>query len=300
MLKVAWSPVYRYRLPPGHRFPMEKYELLPEQLLYEGTLQPDHFFEPQALEASVILKTHTHAYWQSLQDQTLSAKAIRKIGFPMSPELVQRGRHIAQGTLDAARFARRFGIAMNSAGGTHHAFADRGEGFCVFNDIALAINELLSTNEAQKVLIIDLDVHQGNGNAAIFQDEPRVCTFSMHGEKNYPLRKETSDLDIGLPDGIEDAAYLQLLDRNLKTLIEQIMPDIAFFQAGVDVLRVDRLGRLALTLSGCRRRDEMVMHTCKSYGIPLVVTMGGGYPDRLKDLIEAHANTYRAVMEIYF
>lgn len=300
MLKVAWSPVYRYSLPPGHRFPMEKYELLPEQLLYEGTLREENFFEPAPLDPAILLKTHTATYWQSLQEQTLCAKAIRKIGFPMTPALVQRGRYIACGTLEAARYARVYGLAMNSAGGTHHAFADRGEGFCVFNDIAIAVNELLSSGEVQKVLIIDLDVHQGNGTAAIFLHDERVYTFSMHAEKNYPLRKEKSNLDIGLPDGMADNDYLQILGRQLPTILERVEPDIAFLQAGVDVLATDRLGRLALTMAGCRWRDEMVMRLCKAGNIPLVVTMGGGYPERLSDLIQAHANTFRAGMDIFF
>ena len=300
MLRVAWSPIYRYELPEGHRFPMEKYDLLPEQLIREGTLASENLFEPQAAEEATLLKTHTRAYWESLRDQTLDPKAIRKIGFPMRPKLVERGRHIAQGTLDCAFHAMNDGISLNTAGGTHHSYADHGEGFCVFNDIAIASNELLDLGMVGKILVVDLDVHQGNGTAHIFADQPKVFTFSMHGARNYPLRKEQSSLDVGLPDGMTDEAYLNLLDRHLETLLDQVMPDIVFYQAGVDVLATDKLGRLALSRQGCRRRDEMVMNSCRRHQVPLVVTMGGGYSLRLADVIEAHANTFRAAQQIFF
>lgn len=300
MLRVAWSPIYRYELPEGHRFPMEKYELLPEQLVREGTLGSENFFEPSAVEEAVLLKTHTLPFWESLRNQTLDAKAIRKIGFPMRPILVERGRHIAQGTLDCAFYALENGISLNTAGGTHHSYSDHGEGFCVFNDIAIAANELLDRDLVERILVVDLDVHQGNGTAHIFAEQPRVFTFSMHGAKNYPLRKERSSLDIGLPDGMEDGAYLTTLDRNLETLMDQVMPEIVFYQAGVDVLATDKLGRLALSRQGCRRRDEIVMQSCRRHKVPLVVTMGGGYSLRLADVIEAHANTFRAAQQIFF
>ncbi|HRW75966.1 MAG: histone deacetylase [Lewinellaceae bacterium] len=300
MLHVAWSPIYRYSLPEGHRFPMSKYELLPEQLLYEGTLREENFFQPEAMPVDQILLTHTPEYWQKLRDQQLTTKEIRKIGFPMTPELVTRGRHIAMGTLTCARLAMRHGVAMNTAGGTHHAFADHGEGFCVFNDFALAANVLLRENEVRQILVIDLDVHQGNGTARIFSNDPRVFTFSMHGERNYPVRKESSDLDVGLPDGITDKPYLALLEDHLQRLMDRVQPDLVFYLAGVDVLATDKLGRLGLTREGCRMRDRMVFSICQKNQVPVAVSMGGGYSERLADIIEAHANTFRLAQELYF
>ncbi|MEL7221292.1 MAG: histone deacetylase, partial [Bacteroidota bacterium] len=211
MLKIAFSPVYKYKLPEGHRFPMVKYELLPEQLLYEGTVEEEQFFGPDQLTEEVLLWTHDKGYWDKLRTQNFTRKEERAIGFPMRADLVDRGRYIAQGTIQCALYAQKYGVAMNIAGGTHHAFADHGEGFCVFNDFAIAANYLLKKKLAQQILIIDLDVHQGNGTAHIFQHDSRVFTFSMHGERNYPLRKEKSDLDIGLPDKTEDEFYLKIL-----------------------------------------------------------------------------------------
>lgn len=299
-IKIAYHPVYEYPLPEGHRFPMEKYGLLKEQLLYEGVFQESHFFEPTALEEDLLLLTHTSEYWQKLVDQQLSAKEIRKIGFPMSPLLVERGRHIAQGTLQCAIHALNHGIALNIAGGTHHSFAGHGEGFCIFNDMAIAANALLHQKRVKKILMVDLDVHQGNGTAKIFEHNERVFTFSMHGDKNYPLHKEKSDLDIPLPDGIEDNEYLFLLKENLEYLISKVCPDIIFFQAGVDVLATDKLGRLSLTEQGCKTRDEIVFTYAHRHQIPIVVTMGGGYSPRIKNILNAHANTYKMAKEIYF
>lgn len=299
MLKIAWSPVYAYALPEGHRFPMVKYELLPEQLIYEGTLIETDFFQPSQMVESDILRTHTPAYWESLKNQTLPAKAIRKIGFPMTDKLVDRGRYIAQGTLECAYFALEYGCALNIAGGTHHAFADRGEGFCVFNDIALASNVLLSEGIIKKILVIDLDVHQGNGTASIFQSDDRVFTLSLHGEKNYPVRKETSDLDIGLPDGMTDRPYLEILRNTLEKTLDQVEPQFIFYLSGVDVLGSDLLGRLNMSIQGCRERDRIVMAACHRHQIPVAVSMGGGYSKQLKDIIEAHANTYRVAKDLF-
>lgn len=189
---------------------------------------------------------------------------------------------------------------MNTAGGTHHAFADRGEGFCVFNDIAIAANALLAEGVVRRILVVDLDVHQGNGTARIFHDDPRVFTFSMHGEKNYPLRKDHSSMDIGLPDGMTDKPYVSILAHTLELLMDEVQPELVFYQAGVDVLETDRLGRLALSLEGCRRRDETVFRCCRRHGVPVLTTMGGGYTRRLRDLIEAHAQTFRVAQEIFF
>lgn len=300
MLKIAFSPIYRYQLPPGHRFPMDKYELLPEQLLYEGTLTEDNFFHPGQLSEEAILKVHSTEYWDKLKNNKISRKEERRIGFPVRSELIERGRYIARGTYECALFALENGVSLNIAGGTHHAYPDRGEGFCVFNDIALAARMLLDENIVKKILILDLDVHQGNGNAYIFQNEPRVFTFSMHGEKNYPLKKEKSDLDIGLPDGMEGKGYLETLRKYLPWLIEREQPDIIFYQAGVDVLAVDKLGRLNLSVQDCKSRDEIVLSQCKKNQIPVAVTMGGGYAEKISTIVEAHANTFRLAQQIYF
>jgi acetoin utilization deacetylase AcuC-like enzyme len=300
MLKIAWSPVYKYELPEGHRFPMAKYELLPEQLLYEGTVTDENFFHPAQLEADVALLTHTEDWWNRMNAVQLTPQEIRAIGFPINEWFVHRGRHISHGTLECALFALQNGCAMNIAGGTHHAFAGRGEGFCCFNDQAVAANYLLYNQLACRILIIDLDVHQGNGTASIFENEPRVFTFSIHGERNYPLRKERSDLDIGLPDGTTDAAYLQILQETLPRLYDQFQPDFVFFQSGVDILESDKLGRLSVSREGCRERDRTVFNFCKSRRLPVVASMGGGYSPRISDIVEAHANTFRMAQEIFF
>lgn len=300
MLKIAFAPIYRLSLPPGHRFPMEKYELLPEQLLYEGTISEDNFFQPDLILEEHILWTHEIEYWHKLRDLTLSAKEIRAIGFPINEHFITRTQTIANGTLQCAMFALENGIAMNIAGGTHHAFTYKGEGFCLLNDNAIAANYLLNRGLATKILIVDLDVHQGDGTAQIFQNEPRVYTFSMHGEKNYPARKEKSDLDIGLPDGIEDKAYLGILYETLPRLLDEVQPDFVFFQSGVDILATDKLGRLNVSLEGCKARDFFVFSTCKKNNIPIVASMGGGYSERIAHIVEAHANTYRVAQEIYF
>lgn len=300
MLKIAYSPIYKYALPEKHRFPMEKYELLPEQLLYEGTVNEDNFFHPEAATEENILLTHDAVYWDRLKKLDLTPKEIRKIGFPLSEELVTRGTHIANGTLQCALFAQQFGIAMNIAGGTHHSFKDRGEGFCVLNDIAIAANYLLLHQLASKILIVDLDVHQGNGTANIFQDEQQVFTFSMHGQRNYPTQKENSDLDIGLPDKTEDELYLKTLKNTLPKLLDEVAPDLVFYLSGVDIIESDKLGRLNVSMQGCKERDRFVLSLCKQHQLPLAVSMGGGYSERISDIVEAHANTYRLAQEIFF
>ncbi len=300
MLKIAYSPIYKYQLPEGHRFPMAKYELLAEQLLWEGTLSEAQLFHPGLLEADTALLTHTADWWVRMNSLQLTEKEIRAIGFPINEAFVRRGRHISQGTTECAQYALQYGCAMNIAGGTHHAFADRGEGFCCFNDQAVAANYLLHNNLAKKILIVDLDVHQGNGTASIFRDEPRVFTFSMHGERNYPLRKEKSSLDIGLPDGTGDAAYLGILREQLPRLADEFQPDFVFFLSGVDVLASDKLGRLSLSREGCRQRDLEVLSFCQKNRLPVAVSMGGGYSPRIADIVEAHANTFRAAMEVFF
>ena len=300
MLKVAWLPIYAHPLPAGHRFPMEKYSLLPEQLLYEGTLTPDNFFAPGPVAEADLLTTHDVHYWHRLRSQLLTPAEVRRIGFPLSAELVYRETCITQGTIQASQFALRHGIAMNIAGGTHHAFTDRGEGFCLLNDIAVAANWLLKQGRVKKILVVDLDVHQGNGTAQIFRHNPAVFTFSMHGASNYPLHKEQSDLDIALPDRTGDKAYLDQLEVALNQLFGEVEPEFIFYLSGVDVLATDKLGRLALSMGGCKVRDRLVLEACQINRVPVTVSMGGGYSERLADVIEAHANTYRVAQEIFF
>lgn len=300
MLKIAWSPSYVLPLPPNHRFPMSKYELLPQQLLHEGTITPENIFTPQPASVETITRTHDTAYWHKLSTLSLSKPEIRRTGFPLSHHVVDREVVIVQGTVDCALHALKNGVSMNIAGGTHHAFTDRGEGFCLLNDIAVAAKELLHQKAADKILIVDLDVHQGNGTAQIFGNDPRVFTFSMHGANNYPLQKESSDLDIGLPDGTEDKFYLKTLDTNLNNLIEKVEPDFIFYQSGVDILETDKLGRLSVSREGCKQRDRIVLTTAKRNSIPIVASMGGGYSPDFRDIIEAHANTFRLAQEIFF
>lgn len=300
MLKIAYSPIYQLPLPEGHRFPMIKYELIPEQLIYEGTCTADNFFAPQSIDEKWILRTHSKTYWEDLKNLNIDPKMIRKIGFPLSAELVLREIIIAQGTIDCCHFALQRGVSLNVAGGTHHAYTNRGEGFCLLNDVGIAANYLLDSYLAKKVLVIDLDVHQGNGTAEIFQNEERVFTFSMHGKENYPLHKEKSDLDIELPTYTEDEAYLSLLYDTLPKLIEIQRPDFLFFISGVDILATDKLGKLSVKSQGCYRRDEFVFEQAIKNNLPIVVLMGGGYSPQIRDIVEAHCNTFRLAEKMFF
>ncbi|HEX3387159.1 MAG TPA: histone deacetylase [Mucilaginibacter sp.] len=300
MLKIAYDPIYAHPLPEGHRFPMLKYELIPGQLLHEGVIGQENLFSPEPLEEEIILWTHDKNYWEQLRDLTLPAKEARRIGFPLSARLVERETRIAKGTIDGCHFAFEYGIAFNVAGGTHHAGTNWGEGFCLLNDQAIAANYLLNKKLALSILIIDLDVHQGNGTAQIFENEPRVFTFSIRGANNFPYRKERSDLDIPLPDGTTSEEYLDILHRTLPVLIEQQKPDFIFYLSGVDVLKTDKLGKLALSIEACRERDRFVLEQCKINKIPLQVSMGGGYSADIKDIVEAHCNTYRLAQDIFF
>jgi len=278
---------------------MSKYELIPQQLLLEGIIEKHQIKRPSALKEEEILMAHDENYWEKLRSGNLSSSEIRKTGFPYSEDLIQREITIAGGTLECARYALKHNIALNIAGGTHHAFTNRGEGFCLLNDIAVAARVLLSEGLVRKVLVIDLDVHQGNGTAEIFRGDPKVFTFSMHGAKNYPLKKEISDLDIELPDGTEDKEYLELLRDNLLFAIENQDPDFAFFQSGVDVLRGDKLGRLALTFEGLRERDHIVFKSCAENDIPVVACMGGGYSPKISTIVNAHAQTFSTAREVF-
>lgn len=300
MLKIAYSPIFHHPLPPGHRFPMAKYSLIPEQLLYEGTCTKENFFAPTKLDEKQILRTHTSEYWEKLKTNNFSRKEERKTGFPLTPKLVEREITICQGTINNAQYALEYGISMNIAGGTHHAYADSGEGFCLLNDIAIASHWLLDQGLVKQILVVDLDVHQGNGTAKIMENEKRVFTFSMHGAKNYPLHKESSDLDIELPDETGDEMYLDILHTQLPRLIDTVQPDFIFYQSGVDVLATDKLGRLGMSMEGCRQRDKFVLETCRANKIPVAVNMGGGYSERLSEIVNAHANTFRLAQEIFF
>lgn len=262
---------------------MLKYELIYEQLLYEGTCTDDNFFGPSPVDDRWVLGVHTPDYVHQLKTLTVPAEMVRRIGFPLTPELIDREWIITQGTIDCTQLARRDGVAMNVAGGTHHAFPDRGEGFCMLNDVGVAAHYLLETGQARQILVIDLDVHQGNGTAVMFQHEPRVFTFSVHGKDNYPLRKEQSDLDIELPTGTADELYLNTLYDTLPNLIDRVQPDFLFYVSGVDILASDRLGKMAVSREGCLQRDRFVFEQAIQRSLPITVSMGGGLfapPDR--------------------
>nr|AOE05818.1 deacetylase [uncultured bacterium] len=300
MLKISYHPIYKHPLPEGHRFPMEKYDLLPKQLLHEGTCTEANFFEPDFPEEKYLKAVHTAAYVDNLKKLNLDRKAIRKNGFPLSQELVDREQIIAQGTILGCQYAIENGISFNIAGGTHHAYSDHGEAFCLLNDQAIGARYLQANGLAQKILIVDLDVHQGNGTAEIFQGDDSVFTFSMHGAGNYPFRKEVSDLDIAVPDKSDDRIYLTLLKETLPGLIKEVNPDFIFYLSGVDILETDKLGRLSCTVEGCKERDRFALECFRDSEIPVQVSMGGGYSPQIKTIIDAHANTYRLAQALYF
>tara|TARA_B100001248_G_scaffold67621_1_gene47576 strand:+ start:5078 stop:5980 length:903 start_codon:yes stop_codon:yes gene_type:complete len=300
MLKIAFNSNYIYPLEENHRFPMIKYELIPEQLIRENTCVDENFFSPGKIDSKIVLKTHQKEYFKRFTSLQLSKKEIREIGFPLSQKLVDRELQIAQGTVSGVNYSLKNGISMNIAGGTHHAFYDRGEAFCMLNDQAIAANYIIQEGLFKKILIIDLDVHQGNGTASLFNSNPNVYTLSFHGKKNYPFRKEKSDLDIEFDDNTNDKEYLKVLKETIPKVIDQFQPEFIFYLSGVDVLQNDKLGRLALTLNGCKERDKFILQTCKDNSIPLQVSMGGGYSIVLKNIIEAHSNTFRLAQEIFF
>jgi acetoin utilization deacetylase AcuC-like enzyme len=279
---------------------MLKYELIPEQLIHEGIITKKNLFSPEPLNEEIILWTHDADYWCQLRDLTLPPKEQRRTGFPLSARLVEREIRIAKGTIDGCHFAFDHGVAFNVAGGTHHAGTNWGEGFCLLNDQSIASNYLLNNKLASSILIIDLDVHQGNGTAQIFENEPRVFTFSIHGANNFPYRKEQSDLDIPLADGTSDKEYLDILKETLPKLIDQQKPDFIFYLSGVDILATDKLGKLALSKKASKERDRFVLQTCRTHQIPVQVSMGGGYSTDIRDIVDAHCNTYRLAHDLYF
>lgn len=299
MIYVAFSDEYVLELPPGHRFPIEKYSLIPKQLLHEGTFSRDNFFAPPAVSRTLLEHIHENEFIDNVEQGRLPHREQRRIGFPWSPELVHREKIITQGSVQGAWLALKHGVAFNVAGGAHHAYPGHGEGFCIFNDIAVAARYLLDHDYASRILILNLDVHQGNGTAAIFADEPGVFTFSMYGANNYPLRKEKSDLDVPLPDYTGDNDFLSQLESYLSHLLDTVRPDIIFYQAGVDALNDDKLGKLDLSIQGLKERDRFVFQTLSRYEIPVAVSMGGGYAKQLRDIVEAHCNTYRMAEKIY-
>tara|TARA_B100000963_G_scaffold101239_1_gene87546 strand:- start:137 stop:1039 length:903 start_codon:yes stop_codon:yes gene_type:complete len=300
MLKIAFHQNYIYPLDKNHRFPMIKYELIPEQLLRENTCSPDNFFEPGIISDKIVLKTHEQEYFERFKNLKLTKKEVREIGFPLSKELVTREMTIAQGTIDCVNYSLKNGISMNIAGGTHHAFYDRGEAFCMLNDQAIAAKYLINKKLAKKIMIIDLDVHQGNGTASIFSTNKEVFTISFHGKKNYPFRKEKSDIDVEFDDNTGDQFYLTKLKNLIPNAIDNFKPDFIFYLSGVDVLNNDKLGRLGLSIDGCKERDKFILELCNKNSIPVQVSMGGGYSELLKNIIEAHSNTFRLAQEIYF
>jgi acetoin utilization deacetylase AcuC-like enzyme len=278
---------------------MLKYELIPGQLIHEGTISEANLFSPAVCSDEIVLWTHDKEYLDKLHGQTLSAKEQRQIGLPQSPALTTRELIITQGTIDCTRYAMQYGISMNVAGGTHHAFADHGEGFCLLNDFAVAANYLLKNNLAKQILVIDLDVHQGNGTAKLFEYVPAVFTFSIHGRHNYPFHKESSDWDISLEDGTTDQIYLTLLEDALNRLPAKVQPDFVFYLSGVDILASDKYGKLQISMKGCQKRDELVFQWLKSKNLPCAVSMGGGYSPDIKTIVDAHCNTFRTAKSMY-
>ncbi len=296
---ALYSDRYVIELPPKHTFPIQKYRLVRERLLAEQTLGPEELLEPTLADPKDICRVHTRAYWDSVQFGSLSEAAVRRLGLPWSEALVQRSRASVQATLTAARIAIREGIGINLAGGTHHAFPDRGEGYCVLNDIAVAVRTLQHDRWMQRMAVIDCDVHQGNGTAAIFADEPDVFTFSIHGANNYPLHKVPGTLDIDLRDGIGDDEYLTALEPAVSRILTEFQPGLIFFLAGADAHEGDRMGRLRLTHDGLRRRDELVLRACCDAGVPVAITLGGGYGQNVDDTVEAHCNTVRTARTVF-
>jgi acetoin utilization deacetylase AcuC-like enzyme len=297
-MKVAFHEEYVHPLPENHRFPMEKYDLLPKQLIYEGTCLKEDFITPELIEDRRLLSVHSAHYLRDLEELKISPKAQRVSGFVHSDLLIKREKRIMEGTRLCAEYALHEKVAFNIAGGTHHAYADRGEGFCLLNDQAIASKWLMHEKEVNKILIIDLDVHQGNGTAKIFENDPNVFTFSMHGKNNYPLKKELSDLDIELEDGTGDRDYLYLLESSLHSILKDFDPDFVFYQCGVDIIDTDKLGKLKVSKEGARKRDILVFDTVKQLDVPVVCSMGGGYSPKIADIVDAHANTFRMAQTI--
>ena len=295
---VTYHPGYVVDIGAAHRFPMQKYGLVYQTLLAEGSLQQGQILQPEPATVTDLLLVHTQGYVERFLAGHMSPQEMRQLGFPWSPALVRRALLAVQGTITASVMARRQGLAANLAGGSHHAFADHGEGFSVFNDMAVAIRVLQRDQGVQQVAVIDCDVHQGNGTAAIFAHDAHVFTCSIHGENNYPFRKIPSCLDIALPDDTRDGAYLEALRRHIPAVLQQAQPEMVWYLAGADPYVGDRLGRLSLSLQGLRQRDAYVLDTCRRAGVPVVITLGGGYAPQIQDIVQAHCNTIRTALHI--
>lgn len=290
-MRAFYSDHFVLPLPEGHKFPMAKYSGLRRRIVEAGILPPEALSEAPAVSWDDLRLVHTADYVDAVAAGTLPREAQRRIGFPWSPGMVERSRRSVGATVAAARAARVDGLAANLAGGTHHAFADRGEGFCVFNDVAVAARTLQRDGLAGRIAVVDLDVHQGNGTAAIFAGDASVFTFSMHGASNFPFRKEVSDLDVALADGAGDAEYLPILERHLEDVLTRHRPEFVFYLAGADPYEGDRLGKLKLTIEGLRRRDEIVLGRCRALGLPVAISMSGGYAHDIDAIVTIHANT---------
>ncbi len=297
-MQVFYSPRYYADIGQGHIFPIRKFELVRDQLLAEGTLHPEEIIEPAPAPLEDVLLVHTEDYVSRLRSGDLTAKEIRRLGLPWSESLVRRSFYAVGGTLAATQASLTEGYSSNLAGGTHHSFSDRGEGFCVLNDVAIAIRAMRARKLIRRAAIVDCDVHQGNGTATIFAGDAETFTFSMHGANNYPLFKARSTLDVELPDGTSDAAYMEALANHLPQVF-QSDPDVVFYLAGADPYRGDKLGRLALSIDGLRERDALVLRECYEREIPIVTVMSGGYGKDINDTIEIHGNTIRTVKEIF-
>ena len=297
-MRVFYSPNYYADIGDGHIFPIRKFELVRDRLLLEGTLRPENLIEPTPASPEDVLQVHTEDYVQRLCAGKLTSKELRRLGLPWSESLVRRSFYAVGGTIAAARAALAEGVGSNLAGGTHHSFADHGEGFCVLNDVAVAIHTLRRDGLIRRSAIIDCDVHQGNGTATLFTGDPDVFTFSIHGAKNYPLFKAKSTLDVELDDGTTDEPYLQALTDSLPTIFQH-HPDIVFYLGGADPYVGDKLGRLAVSIAGLRQRDELVLSECYEREVPVVTVMSGGYGEVIGDTVEIHCNTIRAVIEVF-
>ncbi len=298
-MKLFYCDEFVLPLPPGHRFPMDKYRLLRERLQMSGLFQPDDFLTPLAATFAELTRAHAPDYVLRVERGELSMQEIRVIGFPWSLEMVERSKRSSGATLAACRTALKEGASANLAGGTHHAFYDRGEGYCVFNDAAIAARTLVAESNLERVLIVDCDVHQGNGTASILSNEAHIFTFSIHGANNFPFRKETSDLDIELADGTGDIVYEQALAGGLSQSFAANSPQLVIYLAGADPFEDDKLGKLKLTKAGLIKRDEMVFEYCRARGVPVAFAMAGGYARNIHDTVEIHANTVIAAHRIY-
>lgn len=296
-MKLYYSDHFVIPLPEGHRFPMEKYSRLRQRLIDSGLVLNGNFQVPPAASEEQLLRVHQADYLDKVIQGSLSPREIRRIGFPWSPQLVERSRRSVGGTIQACRTALQGTIAANLAGGTHHAYPDHGEGFCVFNDTAVAARDVQAEGMAERVIIIDCDVHQGNGTAAIFSNDPTVFTFSIHGAKNFPFHKETGDLDIPLPDNVGDVGYLEALKMGLRQSLNRFQADLAIYIAGADPFFGDRLGRLALTKDGLAERDHLVFDLCQQFDIPVAIVMGGGYAKQIDDIVDIHYQTIHIAIE---